>query len=40
MPTTFSILVNKPRHGWFTHPGSDVDQCSSQACGGENRPMF
>jgi len=24
----------KPRHGWFTYPGSDVDQCSSQACGG------
>jgi hypothetical protein len=34
------LLLVKPRHGWFTDPGSDVDQCSSQVCGGENRPMF
>ena len=30
------ILYEKPRHGWFTTPGSDDDQCASGACGGEN----
>lgn len=33
------IIKSKPRHGWFTHPGSDADRYS-EAARRENLPIF
>jgi hypothetical protein len=29
------MLYSKPRHGWFTHPGSEDDQCPIHQDGGK-----
>ena len=33
-------LRAKPRHGWFTNPGSDDDQCASEAGGAGGKSSY
>ncbi len=35
VPGSSLVLHGKPRHGWFTNPGSEDDQCPIHQDGGK-----